>query len=158
MCGLKEPFEISSLPYTDYDFTQSLGTKPHDMPSVTISTSQIRSLLDSDQKQVGVTTPMGNMMLEIQGDLEIPSTAQEDDDRFSKSEGSDIVKFGLLHINPENKMATLFIGKKQRLLGSVVKLDTPLGLLKFNHDSKTVEMQDVFSYKIIFKNRPLPIM
>lgn len=127
------------------------------MPSVTISTSQIRSLFESGQKQVGVTTPLGNMMLEIQGDLEIPSTAH-DDDRFTKYEGFDIVKFGLLHINPENKTATLFIGKKQRLLGSVVKLDTPLGMLKFNHDSGTVEMQDVFNYKVIFKNRPLPIM
>lgn len=100
---------------------------------------------------------MGNMMLEIQGDLEIPSTAH-DDERFSKYEDADIVKFGLLHVNPENKTATLFIGKKQRLIGSLVKLDTPLGLLKFNHDSGTVEMQDVFHYKVIFKNRPLPIM
>lgn len=130
---------------------------PIEMPSVTISTAQVRALLLSDQKQASVTTPMGNMMLEIQGDLEIPSSAHADE-RFSEYEASSIVRFGLLHLNMEAKSATLFIGKKQRLLGSVVKLETPLGLLKFNHDTGGVEMQDIFTYKVIFKNRPLPIM
>lgn len=127
------------------------------MPSVTISTSQIRTLLQSDEKQTSVITPMGNMILEIQGDLQVPSVPQ-DNERFSKFQGSDIVRFGLLSIDMEKSSAILFIGKKQRLLGSLVKLDTPLGLLKFNHDSGTVEMQDIFNYKVIFKNRPLPIM
>lgn len=127
------------------------------MPSVAISTSQVRALLQSETRQTNVTTPMGNMMLEIQGDLEIPSIPHADE-RFSSYDGQDIVKFGLLYVNMETKSATLFIGKKQRLLGTLVKLDTPLGLLKFNHDSGTVEMQDIFSYKVIFKNRPLPIM
>lgn len=127
------------------------------MPSVTISTSQVRALLLSEEKQTNVVTPMGNMMLEIQGDLEIPSTSYEDE-RFSTYKGSDIVKFGLLNVDLESRSATLFIGKKQRLLGSLVKLETPLGLLKFDHETGTVEMQDIFYYKVIFKNRPLPIM
>lgn len=96
-------------------------------------------------------------MLEMQGDLEIPSQPH-DDDRFSKYNGTDVVRFGLLHINMEKKVATLFIGKKQRLLGSLVELDTPLGLLSFNHENGTVEMQDLFRYKILFSNRPLPVM
>lgn len=97
------------------------------------------------------------MVLEIQGDLEIP-LVPHDDERFIKHHGTDIVRFGLLSINEEKKTATLFVGRKQRLLGSLVKLDTPLGLLKFDRESGTVEMQDIFTYKIIFKDRPLPIM
>lgn len=127
------------------------------MPSVRISTTQLRSLLQSNEHQATIITPLGNMMLEIQGDLEIPLAAH-DDERFKKHHGADIVRFGLLSINEEKKTATLFVGKKQRLLGSLVKLDTPLGLLKFDRESGAVEMQDIFNYKIIFKNRPLPIM
>ncbi|QLG73068.1 hypothetical protein HG535_0E01520 [Zygotorulaspora mrakii] len=127
------------------------------MPSVTISTAQIRSLLQSKEKCASVMTPMGNMMLEIQGDLDIPSVPG-DDDRFSRYDDIDIVRLGLLHINTDVKTATLFVGKKQRLLGKIVELENPLGLLKFDHENGTVEMQDLFRYKILFSNRPLPVM
>ncbi|AQZ18377.1 CTF8 (YHR191C) [Zygosaccharomyces parabailii] len=127
------------------------------MPSVEISKRQIQALLESDQLQTAVATPFGNVMLEIQGDLEMPSQWHEDD-RFSHGEGVDLLRFGLLHINPTNGNATLFVGRKQRLLGSLVKLDTPLGMLKFDHKSGTVEMQDIFYYKVLFKSRPLPII
>lgn len=127
------------------------------MPSVDVSSCQLQALLASDRQQTTVATPLGNMMLEIQGDLEIPSERQQDD-RFSTNGGVDLLRFGLLHINPINSSATLFVGRKQRLLGSLVKLDTPLGMLKFDNESGTVEMQDIFYYKVIFKSRPLPIM
>lgn len=127
------------------------------MPSITISLAQLQATLLSDTKQITLSTPLGNTILEIQGDLEIPLQPQ-DDSRFSKHNDEDIVRFGLLSIGPDGKDATLFVGKKQRLLGSVVKLDTPLGLLKFDEKTGAVEMQDIFNYKVIFKNRPLPIM
>lgn len=120
-------------------------------------------LLDSNntERSVGVHTQLGNTMLEIQGDLDIPATPPEKEDefkRFSTQEGENIVRFGLLSISDDQKLATLFVGRKQRLLGQVQKLETPLGLLKFNKEQGTVEMQDIFQYKIIFKDRPLPIM
>ncbi|EDO18802.1 hypothetical protein Kpol_1028p78 [Vanderwaltozyma polyspora DSM 70294] len=135
------------------------------MPSVSISTKQLQTLFHSETKQTTVTTPLGNTIVEIQGDLEVPLSRPSDDSasdeilsRFTQYKGEDIVRFGLLTISPDNKVATLYVGKKQRLLGNVVKLETPLGLLKFDNDSGTVEMQDIFEYKIIFKERPLPIM
>lgn len=127
------------------------------MPSVNVSKRQVQMLLQSDQHQTSVSTPLGNMMLEIQGDLEIPHQWHEDQ-RFSTKNGNELVRWGLLHLDTSRNNATLFIGRKQRLLGSLIKLDTPLGLIKFNQQDGTVEMQDIFYYKVLFKSRPLPIM
>lgn len=134
------------------------------MPSVTVSSNQLQSLFKSDAQQTAITTSLGNTLLEIQGDLEIPSQPSENnedengDKRFAVYRNENIVRFGLLTIGADNKSATLYVGKKQRLLGNIVKLDPPLGLLKFENNTGAVEMQDIFNYKIIFSNRPLPIM
>ncbi|CAR26381.1 ZYRO0B08382p [Zygosaccharomyces rouxii] len=127
------------------------------MPSVNVSKRQLQALLQSDQLQTSVSTPLGNMMLEIQGDLEAPQQWHEDP-RFSMDGEHPLVRWGLLHIDTSRNNATLFVGRKQRLLGSLVKLDTPLGLIKFNQQDGTVDMQDIFYYKVLFKSRPLPIM
>lgn len=127
------------------------------MPSVNVSKRQLQALLQSDQRQTSVSTPLGNMMLEIQGDLEIPHQ-WHDDARFTMDGDHESVRWGLLHIETARNNATLFVGRKQRLLGLLVKLDTPLGLIKFNQDEGTVEVQDIFYYKVLFKSRPLPIM
>lgn len=134
------------------------------MPSVTISSNQLQSLFKSDAQQTAITTSLGNTLLEIQGDLEIPSQPPENnedengDKRFAVYKNENIVRFGLLTIGADNRSATLYVGKKQRLLGNIVKLDPPLGLLKFENNTGAIEMQDIFNYKIIFSNRPLPIM
>ncbi|CCD24642.1 Ctf8p NDAI_0D03280 [Naumovozyma dairenensis CBS 421] len=134
------------------------------MPAVEITTSHLQTLLHETQdgaRQITIPTPLGHTMLEIQGDLEMPKTVPTDapDSRYSKyNDGEiDIVRFGLLNLDQEKKLATLFIGTKQRLLGKIVKLDTPLGLLKFDNSSKKVQLVDVINYKIIFSDRPLPI-
>ncbi|SCU82784.1 LAMI_0C00892g1_1 [Lachancea mirantina] len=131
------------------------------MPSVELSTSQIRRVLKNDlERPVSITTPFGNMLLEIQGDLDFPAESPRYDPQriFSKYQDDQIVRFGRLIIEADYKKATLYIGEKQRLLGSIMKLETPLGLLKFNQDSTTVELEDIIQFKIIFKDRPLPIM
>ncbi|CCE65387.1 hypothetical protein TPHA_0L00310 [Tetrapisispora phaffii CBS 4417] len=142
------------------------------MPCVQISATQLNLLFSSQEPHIGVVTALGNTMLEIQGDLQVPTeppldiekyTDENDGDkRFTVHDGEHIVRFGLLLLDNEKKNATLFIGRKQRLLGKVVKLETPLGLLRFkdhqDEDQRAVEMQDIFYYKIIFNSRPLPIM
>lgn len=133
------------------------------MPSTTISTNQVTQLLDPERKQTTVTTPFGSTILEIQGDLEIshmgPDSSHPDPEhRFNTFQDEGIVRFGLLNVSEDMKHATLYIGKKQRLLGSVVELETPLGLLKFNEEDGTVNLCDILHYKILFKDRPLPIM
>lgn len=127
------------------------------MPSINVSKRQLQTLLQSDQHQTSVSTPLGNMMLEIQGDLELPRQWSEDQ-RFTTIDKEQLVRWGLLHIDSSRNNAILFVGRKQRLLGSLVKLDTPLGLIKFNQQDGIVEMQDIFYYKVLFKSRPLPIM
>ncbi|KOG99249.1 Ctf8p [Saccharomyces eubayanus] len=133
------------------------------MPSVKIGTAQWQKLTQSQEKQTTVITPLGMTMLEIQGDLELPkdfsSLAQGDshhEARFSKQDGKNVIRFGLLQLDGER--ATLFVGKKQRLLGKVTKLDVPVGIMHFNSSDNKVELVDVVKYKIIFKDRPLPIM
>lgn len=133
------------------------------MPSVKIGTAQWQKLTQSQEKQTTVITPLGITMLEIQGDLELPkdftSLAQGDsqhEGRFSEQDGQNIIRFGLLQLDGER--ATLFVGKKQRLLGKVTKLDVPVGIMHFNSSDNKVELVDVVKYKIIFKDRPLPIM
>ncbi|SCV01652.1 LAME_0G17612g1_1 [Lachancea meyersii CBS 8951] len=129
------------------------------MPIVEVSVSKLKSLFDIDGS-VAVTTPLGNTLLEIQGELEFPTVppVNDVDNKFSIYNNKNIVRFGLLQVEPGSKKATMLVGEKQRLLGSVVKLDSPLGLLKFDHSTGTVDLQDVIRYKIIFKDRPLPIM
>ncbi|EJS43364.1 ctf8p [Saccharomyces arboricola H-6] len=133
------------------------------MPSVKIDATQWQKLTQSQNKQTTVITPLGVTMLEIQGDLELPkdfaSLAKKDskhDGRFSEQDGQTIIRFGSLQIDGER--ATLFVGKKQRLLGQVTKLDLPMGIMHFNSRDNKVELVDVMKYKIIFKDRPLPIM
>lgn len=85
----------------------------------------------------------------------------------------DAVKFGHLQFDDKDQLkVTLFIGKSQRLIGNVVKLDVPLGVLKVPLKQKSVEdsdnvdmdqdheiqMIDIVRAKMIFKQRPLPIM
>ncbi|SCU80802.1 LANO_0B01200g1_1 [Lachancea nothofagi CBS 11611] len=129
------------------------------MPSVEISVSKLKILFENEGN-VSVTTPLGNTLLEIQGELEFPLTLPTNDvnKKFGKFNDEHIVRFGLLQVDEASKKATMLVGEKQRLLGSVVKLETPLGLLKFDQSTGSVDLQDIIRYKIIFKDRPLPIM
>ncbi|CAR23044.1 Ctf8p [Lachancea thermotolerans CBS 6340] len=129
------------------------------MPAVEISVSKLGSLFQEEGK-ISVYTRLGNTLLEIQGELEHPLEVPQGNTngKFTKYRGEDIVRFGLLSVDEDQKRATLFVGEKQRLLGTIVKLETPLGLLKFDHESVSVELQDIIRYKIIFKDRPLPVM
>ncbi|SCU78817.1 LADA_0A07844g1_1 [Lachancea dasiensis] len=129
------------------------------MPSVEISVSQLKSLFENSET-VSIPTRLGNTLLEIQGELEYPLVPPANDvgKKFGVHNNENIVQFGLLQLEEGSTQATMLVGEKQRLLGSVVKLETPLGLLKFEHSTGLVKLQDVIRYKITFKDRPLPIM
>lgn len=120
------------------------------MPSVHITKEQLLALAEG---ATTVWTPQGNVLLEIQGDLEISNVQADHEARLI---GDKEVRFGLLCVEGTN--ATMYIGKKQRLLGTVVELDTPLGVLRFSAPDKKVVLTDIIRSKIIFKDRPLPIM
>ena len=133
------------------------------MPSVPISTEGFRQLLLGADHQTTITTQLGRCIVEIQGDLEIPThelksitDAQLESGTYNAR--NDIVRIGSLEIDDSMETATLYIGKKQRLLGKVVKLEMPLGLLKFNERDSSVELCDLLEYKVLFTDRPLPIM
>lgn len=120
--------------------------------------------MTSDQSQnkqpLVVLTPLGKTIIEIQGDLELPTHIPPEE---GQSEEDVSLRFGLLDIqenddDPTLSRVTLYVGKKQRLLGKVVSLDVPLGLLQFEKTQNKVILRDVIRYKIIFQDRPLPIM
>lgn len=152
-----------------------------------------------------VATPLGLALVEIQGELSIPketpaglsvgeqglftrvplpalyreSPESREGGGSGDAEDVEVVKFGRLELDEELQRATLFISTTQRLIGTVEKIDPPLGVLKVVHagpertaaESATrsddvssaaagqvCEMIDVVGTKIIFKHRPLPIM
>lgn len=133
------------------------------MPCAEISVNQLVNLFSRNSNEpTMINTSLGNVMIEIQGDLVYPTTKMDStidvDERFIEEEGKELVRFGILSYDPESKNVTLFIGKKQRLLGTMEKLEPPLGILRFNKCDETVMLHDIIRYKILFKNRPLPIM
>lgn len=133
------------------------------MPSVDISINKLIDIFSKDaDASTTINTPLGHVMIEIQGDILYPSKRidpeNDVDFRFIRQDGEDMVRFGILSYDLQTRKATLFIGSKQRMLGQIVKIDLPLGVLKFDKEDGTVCLRDVIRYKILFKDRPLPIM
>lgn len=113
---------------------------------------------DALAEQGTITTPFGRALLEIQGVLNLPTSTPEESSVHAGNfirvgdEGT-AVKFGRVEFNGDK--ATMFVGNLQRLLGEVVPLAVPLGVLKVEEG---LEIVDVIKYKLIFKDRPLPVM
>lgn len=163
------------------------------MPSIPISFDSAFRSIDAPRQEPTLedystifSTSLGLTLIEIQGDLSLPKSkpqglSEKEESLFFKKEIPrlfqslhelsshndevvDAVKFGKLEIDNSLKHATLFISTTQRLVGTIEKIDPPLGLLKIDHateddDSEDqCEMLDIIYNKIIFKQRPLPIM
>lgn len=150
------------------------------MPTIPVDFSRLVQSLNSKSDDPSViSTPLGLTLIEIQGDLILPSQkplhlSTEEEKLFKQIEFPDLltrendsketldsVKFGSLELDLKTKSATLFISTTQRLIGKIEKIDPPLGILKINHNNDTndtCEMVDLIQNKIIFKQRPLPIM
>ncbi|ODV63567.1 Ctf8p ASCRUDRAFT_23115, partial [Ascoidea rubescens DSM 1968] len=135
-----------------------------------------------------LSTRLGLVVIEIQGELNYPTRfpIDVDDDRGDENNTEDeeryieevigneyiadaklkqAIRIGRLEIDEHFMKCILYIGKSQRLIGSIEKLENPIGLLKFprifndkDYQNKKIEIIDIVNYKIIFKNRPLPIM
>lgn len=148
------------MPTTDIDYTEA-----HDalnLPSQQLSANSCV-----------VSTPFGLSIVEIQGELNIPTNAPQDTEGLDPEYVSNFarvddiyeaVRFGKMDIDEKNPAkVVLFVGKSQRLLGSVESLPTPLGVLRVpvgenTEGEKGIQIIDVIHKKIIFKQRPLPIM
>lgn len=130
------------------------------MPKVNIDCSQVRG---GHAKQPNViSTEFGLAIIEIQGELNIPEIALDDNgsNNLKIDDLYTAVQFGKLTVDPADETkVTLFIGTSQRMLGRMVKIDPPLGVLRLAADNRDeMKMIDVIKKKIIFKDRPLPIM
>ena len=160
------------------------------MPVLDIDVSPaVRSLsttLSSSSSSL-LTTPRGLLLVEIQGDLSLPTVSNESplfgetsipnvleklhvdangvdsstiDNNITSNDTTnttlEIVKIGKLEIDSNSNKATLYISTSQRLLGTIETLDPPLALLKTTDSA--AELSDVITQRIIFKQRPLPIM
>lgn len=158
------------------------------MPSTRIDYSVAHRILNSESNEEEntndniISTPFGLSILEIQGELNLPQTfpkpgeTHKPDYLENFATVNDIyeaVKFGKLEFDPKNKSnVTLYIGKSQRLLGSMVDLETPLAVLRVPTDENNneeegdthteekegIKIVDIIKKKLIFKHRPLPIM
>lgn len=162
------------------------------MPTATIDCSSVPDILNNnssaqDDNNNLIFTPYGLMLLEIQGELNLPiefpqGQPKTDEDReylnnfITINEIHHAVKFGnLVFDEKDNSKVTLYVGKSQRLLGNVVKLSTPLAVLKIplknedemmldnddnanQQEEELIKLMDIVKAKVIFKQRPLPIM
>lgn len=100
-------------------------------------------------------------MLEIQGELNLPHVAlNHNHDTVLVNKEHQAVKFGRLEFDDSTpSKVVLYIGNSQRLLGSIVDLSVPLGVLRITTDGEQgVDMVDIIKKKLIFKDRPLPVM
>lgn len=114
-----------------------------------------------------ISTPFGLVVVEIQGVLNLPKhvPAELNENYIKIDDISYAIKFGKLEIDErDHNKITLYIGNSQRLIGTLEKLKTPLGVLKIPVDQtdqvkdKSMEMIDIVEKKLTFKERPLPIM
>ena len=55
------------------------------------------------------------------------------------------------------KEVIVYIGTKQRLIGKLLKLPSPLAIMQFDQDNN-VKIEKIIMYKFQFIDRPLPIM
>lgn len=141
------------MPTTDIDYAKA--SEALNTPGVEVPGSCI------------VSTPFGLLILEIQGELNLPESAPDPDladpeymANFARvDEIYEAVKFGKLDFDSADpSKVVLYIGKSQRLLGSVETLREPLGILRVSTDTKNMKFMDVIYKKLIFKQRPLPVM
>lgn len=127
--------------------------------------------------------PQGLVMIEIQGTIHRPtavpqqftSTSDDPNPAFIKTKhGKDAVNIGKLKFdiaNPNSNKVELLIGKNQKLVGSIKELEKPLGILQFpklEEPSKAndqeylktqrVQLMEIVKHKLIFSNRPVPLM
>lgn len=152
------------------------------MPSANIDYSEASRALavanDIPASPYVLSTPFGLSILEIQGQLVLPSSAPETESDTAVEGGNtfvkvenvdqklvcavrDAVQFGKLSFDEKDpSKVVLFIGTSQRLNGVVETLREPLAVLKVpSQDGDTdIRMVDIIYKKIIFKHRPLPIM
>ncbi|KAL7662864.1 Chromosome transmission fidelity protein 8 [[Candida] zeylanoides] len=113
-----------------------------------------------------IATPAGLAIVEIQGDLNLPDALPAADapydvkSRFATVDGLyTAIQFGTMILDPRDPTkVTLYIGKSQRLLGTIVTLATPLGVLRMDAAAQQIKMVDIVRRKVLFKDRPLPIM
>lgn len=146
------------------------------MPSADIDYSDAHEVLNGPQKCPNngcfISTPFGLSILEIQGELNLPTGAPTNTQgldpeyvgNFAKVDDIyDAVRFGRIEFDVRDpKKVVLYLGKSQRLLGSVETLPKPLGVLRVptgaNEEDESMKFIDVIYKKLLFKQRPLPIM
>lgn len=144
------------------------------MPTVPIDyslASQALASPDQPDRPFFVSTPFGLSIVEIQGLLVLPSAPQTEADHapdhaatFVKvNDVRDAFRIGrLLFDEKDSSKVVLFVGSSQRLNGAVETLHMPLAVLRVAPTSDgtegNVNMVDIIHKKIIFKDRPLPIM
>lgn len=131
------------------------------MPTVPIS---YNPQLVSQENNI-ITTPLGLTLVEIQGVLNLPKEKIDNGEYIKVDNIHDAIKFGQLSIDEATKRATLVIGVSQRLEGNIEQLEPPLAVLKVPNKSEDtkdtaspISMVDIIDKKLIFRQRPLPIM
>lgn len=138
-------------------YTYSARQSRLSMPTATIAHDAIRQPYETPPV---ISTPYGLCMLEIQGQLNLPHVALDHTHDTVDVDGHQAVRFGRLQFDDEQpSKVVLYIGNSQRLMGLVVDLPVPLGVVRIpTGGEQLAEMVDIVRKKLLFKERPLPVM
>lgn len=143
------------------------------MPSVTIyppPSAHARQQSVENPLPELLQTPSGLAILELQGSINLPSSAQSADDIGNTANASTRVgrlvfpffsKDGPPDSKAWMKQVYLYVGPHQRLTGEVKKLINPMAVIRKRAlggtDKEELEIADIVYYKILFSTRPEPV-
>lgn len=120
--------------------------------------SKALPVLDGVVEDNVISTAYGLCILEIQGVLNYPKEVSEEAQFITVNDIHNAVKFGELIVDDTTSKVTLLVNNSQRLVGELQNLVTPLAVLRVPNNEKSITMIDVIKKKLIFNQRPLPIM
>lgn len=157
------------------------------MPQIKIDTETFEEPKQLENSGHFLLKKDGLVLIEIQGTINKPTELPGNfapHDFVEISGGKYAVKIGKLkleifsldgenatkHQKHDTKKIELLIGKNQKLVGEIRKLEKPLGVMKFPaadvsgvgnqqfFDENSIQLVDIVRYKLLFKNRPVPLM
>ena len=140
------------------------------MPTIPIhppSSDHVCGGTGSAQPQI-LRTPSGLAILEIQGTVNAPTSAQQNGTgRPSTSTGKLIFplydEFKPANDTSWQKRVYLYVGKHQRLTGEVKKLSSPIAIIRRRMDAASstetdeLEIAEIVHCKLLFAHRPEPV-
>lgn len=131
----------------------------YEHPSISLSNNNTLTQIPGLPKTL--TTPFGLALVEIQGSIQVGDSPLVASNLTLDQANLDLghCTLGDIEFSGSSGEATLLVGKHQLLRGKIVKLPSPLAVLKIEPSQSTeIPVLGVVYYKLLFNNRPEPVI